>query len=81
MWSSAALALRVACGLWLPHADLRYGLTRPTVNEVFRNRAACYSGERTGRLVQGWELSTPSPEAALHAGLSDILQYLLTLTY
>lgn len=32
-------------------------------------------------LVQCWELSSPSPEAVVPAGLSDTWQYLLLLTY
>ena len=49
-------------------------------NELFGSTAVCYASE-PGLLVQGWELSAPSSEALVPAGLTDSWQYLLLLTY
>lgn len=52
----------------------------PTPTKLFGSTAVCYASE-PGHLVQGWELSTPSPEALVPAGMTDTWQYLLLLTY
>lgn len=42
------------------------------MNKLIGYTAVCYASISTGLLVQGWELSTHLPEAAVPAGLSDI---------
>lgn len=43
--------------------------------------AVCFASRSTGLLAQGWELSAPTPEAVVPAGMSDTWQYLVSLTY
>lgn len=41
------------------------------MNVLFGYTAVCYARISTELSVQGWELSAPSPEAVVPAGLSD----------
>lgn len=51
------------------------------MNELFGHTAVCFASISTGLLAQGWELSAPTPEAVVPAGLSDTWQYLVLLTH
>lgn len=51
------------------------------MNELFGHTAVCFASISVGLLAQGWELSAPTPEAVVPAGLSDTRQYLVLLTY
>lgn len=51
------------------------------MHELCGCTAVCYAYISTGLWVQGWELSAPTPEAVVPAGLSDTWLYLLLLTY